>query len=237
MFKGYTGSKPAFSAATLTLVPTGFHLDGRSEVPDVQAISRSAAKAFATAGEDSSYYLNEKRQFTAFAKLQSLHVFSLPSVKGSRQSINVQLPTALLRNCLAYLLYMDKVRVDSDPNLLITSLSFGLKDRFVQGALRARSFVDVVFTTPMTFFTHSKSVTRPQIRGIMDCAALFIERIAKLSPIGLDTPPMIPICIDFIAKLVLAKFPALQSEYMHLNTSSSFRFVHFFLQVHEVVGF
>jgi len=209
------GSKPAFSAATSSLVPAGFHLDGQSEVPDVQAISRSAAKAFATAGEDSSYYLNEKRQFIAFAKLKSLHVFSLPSVKGSRQSINVQLPTALLRNCPAYLLYMDKVRVDSDPNLLITSLSFGLKDRFVQGALRARSFIDVVFTTPMTFFTHSKAVNRPQIRGIMDCAALFIERLAKLSPIGLNKPPMIPICIDFIANLVLATFPALQSEYIH----------------------
>ena len=113
MLKGYaglgpSGSKPAFSAtgwakdkgwSSLSLVPAGFHLDGKSEVPDVQAISRSSAKAFATAGEDSSYYLNEKRQFIAFAKLKSLHVFSLPSVKGSRQSINVQLPTALLRNC------------------------------------------------------------------------------------------------------------------------------------------
>ena len=227
MLKGYaglgpSGSKPAFSATgwakdkgwkSLSLVPAGFHLDGKSEVPDVQAISRSSAKAFATAGEDSSYYLNEKRQFIAFAKLKSLHVFSLPSVKGSRQSINVQLPTALLRNCPAYLEYMDQVRVDSDPNLLITSLSFGLKDRYVQGALRARSFIDVAFTTPMTFFTHSTAVNRPQIRQIMDCAALFIEEISKFSPIGRSALP-IPISIDFIAKLVLAKLkcPKLQAE-------------------------
>jgi hypothetical protein len=108
---------------------------------------------------------------------------------------------------------MDEVRVDSDPNLLITSLSFGLKDRYVQAALRARSFVDVVFTTPMTFFTHSNAVNRSQIRRIMDCAAEFIEQISVLSPIGLSALP-IPICIDFIAKLVLAKLkcPKLQAE-------------------------
>jgi len=216
VFKGYVGSEPAFSAGfkvgkapTLSLVPAGFHLDGRSEVPDVQAITRSAAKAFATGGDDSSYYLNEKRQFHAFAKLKSLRVFSLPSVKGSRQSINVQLPTALLRNCSAYLEYMDAVRVDSDPNLLITSLSIGLKDRFVQSALRARSFIDVAFTTPMTFFTHVKSVKRTQIRGVMDCAAVFIEQIAS---IGFWTPRLVPFPIDFIAKLILVKYPALQAE-------------------------
>jgi hypothetical protein len=108
---------------------------------------------------------------------------------------------------------MDQVRVDLDPNLLITSLSFGLKDRYVQGALRARSFIDVVFTTPMTFFTHSTAVNRPQIRQIMDCAALFIEEISKLSPIGRSALP-IPISIDFIAKLVLAKLdcPKVQAE-------------------------
>jgi hypothetical protein len=237
IFKGYAGCKPAFSvifhgkdkAPSLSLLPAGFHLDGRSEVPDVQAITRSAAKAFATGGDDSSYYLNEKRQFTAFAKLKSLPIFSLPSVKGSRQSINVQLPTALLRNCPAYLAYMDTVRVDSDPNLLITSLSLGLKDRFVQGALRARSFIDVVFTTPMTFFTHSRAVNRSQIRGIMDCGAAFIERISVLSPIGLFSSSRLssssssepPICIDLIAKLILAKFsscPSLQSEYVHITS-------------------
>jgi hypothetical protein len=183
---------------------------------------RSAAKAFATDGDDSKYYLNEKRQLAAFAELSGLKLYALPSVKGSRQSINVFLATALLRNCSVYSSYMDAVRVDSDPNLLITSVSRGLLDRYVQGALRARSFVDLAFTRPMVFFTHSKAVKRPQIRGIMDCAESFLRSLETVdcysytektpgkavgSTCGFSSPSL-----QAVSSLVLVKFPELQSE-------------------------
>ena len=57
-------------------------------------------------------------------------------------------------------------------------------------ALRARSFVDVTFTTPMIFFTHHRLVTRPMIRTIMDAAEAFItDELAALDVIGSKPAP------------------------------------------------
>ena len=84
--------------------------------------------------------------------------------------MNVKLATAILANVEVYLLYDHEVRVDSDPNKLVLNQWDGLRNQFVIAALRSRSVIDVAFTTPMTFFTHSVTVTRPMIRTIMDCA-------------------------------------------------------------------
>ena len=43
----------------------------------------------------------------------------LPAVRGSRQSVNVKLATAILANVSVYLKYDDQVRIDGDPNKLI----------------------------------------------------------------------------------------------------------------------
>ena len=87
-------------------------------------------------------------------------VVALSVSRGSRQSVNVELPTAILRNLLeAYLEYVHAVRAeDSQPaedsplNQLITTAWGGLRDKGLVAALRARSSADCAFTTPMIFW-------------------------------------------------------------------------------------
>ena len=64
----------------------------------------------------------------------------------------------MLRNVPAYLQYLHETRIESVPNKLVEGVWDGLRDRYVLGALRARSFVDVAFTTPLIFFTYSDHV-------------------------------------------------------------------------------
>jgi hypothetical protein len=90
---------------------------------------------------------------------------------GSRQSINVQLPTAILKNWTAYLAYVGDIRAeDSELNKLMTTVWNELRDWHVLSTLRARSFAGVVFTTPIVFFRHHRLVTLPVVRLIMDSA-------------------------------------------------------------------
>ena len=72
----------------------------------------------------------------------------------------MQQATRVLRNVPAYLQYMHETRIESNPNKLVEGVWGGLRDRYVLGALRARSFVDVAFTTPLIFFTHSDHVSQ-----------------------------------------------------------------------------
>ena len=87
-------------------------------------------------------------------------VVALPVSSGSRQSVNVELPTAILRNLLeAYLEYVYAVRAeDSQPaedsplNQLMTTAWDGLRDKGLVVALRARSFACCTLTTLMIFW-------------------------------------------------------------------------------------
>ena len=63
----------------------------------------TTSKAFATGGEDSAYYLSESRAMKEFTARMQLTAGTLPTTRGSRQSIAVQLPTAILRNMGVYL--------------------------------------------------------------------------------------------------------------------------------------
>ena len=74
-------------------------------------------------------------------------VVALPVSSDSRQSVNVQLPTAILRNLQAYSEYVHAVRAeDSQPvedsplNQLMTTAWDGLRDTDLVAALHARSF-------------------------------------------------------------------------------------------------
>ena len=76
-------------------------------------------------------------------------VVALPVSRGSRQSVNVELPTAILRNLQAYLEYVHAVRAeDTQPaedsllNQLTTTAWDGLRDTDLVAALRARKFSD-----------------------------------------------------------------------------------------------
>ena len=158
------GGNTGLDSKDMTILPVDRHLDGKAELPDVPNVINCASKAFASAGKHWDYYLNENRKLVKYAKDKQLPLLRLPAVQGSRQCINVQLATSILANSSTYLSYMDAVRVEADPNRLLATVWDGLRDRFVVAALRARSFVDVTYTMPMTFFTHSSTVTRPMLR-------------------------------------------------------------------------
>jgi hypothetical protein len=64
----------------------------------VKDLINCTSKAWATGGEHSTYYLDESRAQKQFTKDKGVKVVALPASSGSRQSINVQLPTAILRN-------------------------------------------------------------------------------------------------------------------------------------------
>ena len=86
-------------------------------------------------------------------------VVALPVSRGSRQSVNVQLPTAILRNLQAYSEYVHALRAedsrpaeDSPLNQLMTTAWDGLRDKDLVVALRARSFACCALTTLMIFW-------------------------------------------------------------------------------------
>ena len=166
VFKGYVGNKPAFDSGhrpdgsrdPVSLKPAGKHLNG-GDLPSVTEVIRKTSMLFSSEGEHEAYYLNEHRSFGLFAENKGLVTSSLLSCKGSRQNYSVQQATHVLRNAPAYLAYLHETRIESDVNLLVEGVWDGLRDRYVLGALRARSFVDVSFTTPLIFFTHSDLVT------------------------------------------------------------------------------
>ena len=64
----------------------------------------------------------------------------------------------MLRYEPTYLKYLSETRVELDPNQLVDGVWDGLRDRYVLGAFRARSFVDAALTSPLIFFTHSDQV-------------------------------------------------------------------------------
>jgi hypothetical protein len=194
--------------------------DGRP--PDVGDIMWKVSKLLATEGEHQCYYLNEHRAFELFAKMKGLPIVRLRSVKGSRQNLSVQQATRILLNLLAYLQYLHETRVESATNELVDGVWNGLRDHFVLGALRARSFVDVTFTTPIIFFTHCdvvsvslapdykthittcadlSQITRPMLGRIMKGGRTLIYELSTLDALGRKAPPD----LQFMAKNILAR--------------------------------
>ena len=168
ILKGYVGNKPAFHAGSCRgdwqgkhLLPAGRHLNG-GELPAVGDVLWKVSKLLATDGLHHAYHLNEHRAFNIFAKAHHMKTCRLLSVKGSRQNLTVQQATRVLRNLPVYLQYLHETRIESVPNKLVEGVWDGLRDHYVLAALRARSVVDVAFTTPLIFFTHSDYVSKHQ---------------------------------------------------------------------------
>ena len=232
VFKGYAGSKPTFDSGhrpdgprdPVSLKPPGKHLNG-GDMPSVPEVIRKTSMLLSSEGEHQAYYLNEHRPFNLFAKNRRLETSRLLSCKGSRQNYSVQQATRIVRNESAYLAYLHETRVESDANLLVEGVWDGLRDRYVLGALRARSFVDVAFTSPLIFFTHSDLVTidllsfttvravimfmqvnRHMIGQVMEGAKSWIEEIGRLDNIGFKKAPP----LQFLAEAILAKLPELR---------------------------
>ena len=86
--------------------------------------------------------------------------------------------------------------------------------RGVLAALRARSVVDVTFTQPMVFFTHSQFVT-PMIHKIMVCSHELLCEFSLYPTsgqrFGIKPAPK----SDFIAGAILQVVPSLQASTVH----------------------
>jgi len=149
-------------AMAFNMARDGKHPDGCSDLPDVSNVVLCTSKSYASSGKHWGYYLNEHRRIEKYARDNNLALRRLPAVQGSRQCINVQLATAILANKPTYLKYLNEVRVESDPNKMLMVVWDGLRDKYVVAALRARSFVDVLYSKPMTFFTHSNTYVPPK---------------------------------------------------------------------------
>ena len=73
--------------------------------------------------------------------------------------------------------------------------------------------MDVTFTSPMIFFTHSKLIERPMIRTTMDCAEGFLEEIGSegYRPVGEGLNARIDdartLLVDTLAESILEKPP------------------------------
>jgi hypothetical protein len=177
---------------------------------DIVAFIRSVSKAFASSGDDYEYYLNEFKEINKFTSDEGGgSLFHIPAQKGSRQSYNLEIATAIVENSSKYVKYLEHVRADSDPNKLIYNVITGLKNRYVQAALRARSLVNVTFLAPLTFFTRSSFVKRTQVFEIMQVAEQFIEDLEDLGKIGDSYPPP----LEGLANLILEKFPEFAGAY------------------------
>ena len=83
--------------------------------PDVAAVIRQTSLAFAAGDEHNDYYLNKCLALTEWASQHGYVLLRLPAVRGSRQSVNVKLATAILANVSVYLKYDDQVRINGDP--------------------------------------------------------------------------------------------------------------------------
>ncbi len=101
---------------------------------------------------------------------------TLPSVKGSRAFIEVQLATAILRNRDAYLEYVGRLKEQSneDCNRLIEAVFEGLCNTVVDHALKARSFRDVTFISPLVFFLN-KLAGRQDVHKLITSAGEFVD--------------------------------------------------------------
>ena len=129
---------------------------------------------------------------------------ALPSVKGSRAFIEVQLATAILRNRVPYTGYLVEVKsqvVDDTKNKLIEKAFDGLRDAAVTHALKARAFRDIMLISPLVFFLN-KLATRCEVRAVFDIALEFIARLENMQCNAASIPRM-----DAFAEMVLAKFP------------------------------
>jgi len=128
----------------------------------------------------------------------------------------VQLPTAVRTNIPLWLAFLDLDREDAgkDVNELIVNSAKGLKDKYFNVGLRARSYRNVVYVTPLFFFLNAV-VGQHELRKVNDIARGVLERFAVLGAKwekGQEQAPEVP-GPQFLAEAILAKLSEWTEEY------------------------
>lgn len=121
----------------------------------------------------------------------------LTSKSGSRQGIEAQQGTEILRNLELFSTYLSTIRVESDPNNLVEVVWRGLTDRFVMGCLRFRSLIDICFYTPVVMFTHNKQAKVTIMFKMMEVIRDWISSLSSID----DFPPLQQLSMNILEKL------------------------------------
>jgi hypothetical protein len=151
----------------------------------VGAVIRATSKLFAPEGEHGGYHLNEWAILVAWQKGHSdsliwdFKLESLPSFKGSRQMILLELAAAIAKNRWLYVRYLKSQRQEGAPNKLVTAVLMGLSNKYVVAALHARSYTFIAFAAPSRYILNHLA-TRPSLYGLMECMEGAVENLADL---------------------------------------------------------
>ena len=88
------------------------------------------SKLFAPEGEHGHYHLNEHKALLAWLEKRALSVklVPLPSFKGSRQTILLELAAVIAANRPIYQRYLKEGRQEGDPNKLVDAVRVGLSN-------------------------------------------------------------------------------------------------------------
>lgn len=211
--------------------------DNKAELQFTPAeVIYAISKLLADHGEHFSYYLNVNKGLKAFVQeykdalaaslgegdeggdLESRTRraaadlrCSLPSVKGSRAFIELNLATAILRNSSAYVAYLSHLKsqgFNETQNKLIEKAFAGIRTRVFSYALKARAFRDIMLVTPLVFFLN-KLASRCDVHTLFECTTKFIDTWRTIGDDGTSMPDL-----EAFATSVLAKFPNWRGEYI-----------------------
>ena len=160
----------------------------------VAAVVRATSKLFAPEGEHGHYHLNEHKAFSAWLEKRrknantsseklalSAALVPLPSFKGSRQMILLELAAAIAANRQLYLMYLKEGRQEGDPNKLVDAVRIGLSNKYVVAALHARAYSFIGFAAPSRYVLNTLT-TRMDLHGVMECMEGIVDSLAVLKP-------------------------------------------------------
>jgi len=162
------------------------------ETTTVSQLLRAVSKLFASHGDCGNYFLSEHESLVAYVKEQNamltenflmgsedtsldiapalvlITLHHLPSFKGSRMHILLELAEAIVRNRPIYLKYMSTVRVGSSENKLLTAVWNTLSLRPVYCALLARVIVWRGLIKPARLVLNHLA-KRPEVHTVLGC--------------------------------------------------------------------
>ena len=176
---------------------------------DVSSFIVSMTKLFpSTVDGDADPRLQETNTLNAYVNESKQKYRLLPGKLGSRQSYNVEVAQVIVDNTKIYSDYFDKHRSDSDPNNLCLTCELGINDKYIQGCLRARTFVSTAFNNVVRFFTHNSSIRLPMIGTVMKCADSYIRDLEFLNTsYPMPKPPPVNKLGEDILIALQQKFP------------------------------
>jgi hypothetical protein len=149
----------------------------------VSAVLRATSKLFAPQGEHGRYHLNEHAALVAWMEKQTLSLVlqPLPSFKGSRQMILLELAADIAANRPIYQMYLKSGRQEGDPNKLVDAVRVGLSNKYIVAAFHARAYSFIAFAAPSRFVLNTLT-SRMELHGVMECMEGVVDSLAELKP-------------------------------------------------------